>query len=295
MAAQKDVTTFADYRAIPLLRGRQGQPLLRATINDRAALIYLDTGSPVTCVDESQASAYGLAALAREDHTPITVNANGSSHHVALIPRMMLGPLGLENIPAVLIDFHDINRAIRAARDKPSDAILGLETLSGAKAIVDFPNKRLLVNRGAQGSTFAAAMKASGWTEIPLHLNEGHLATEAMVNKTPAELLIDTGSPTSVLDSGFTRAHPLPLARGTFSSRGIHFQDSAVRVGLIHSLRLGSFQASAAPVAIFHLSRLLGLARNTKTPLPDGLVGCETLSRCHAFIDCENMKLYLRR
>jgi hypothetical protein len=42
------------------------------------------------------------------------------------------------------------------------------------------------------------------------------------------------------------------------------------------------------------LSRLLGLARNTKAALPDGLIGCETLMHNRGYIDCENMKLYLK-
>lgn len=295
--AEKTPASFPDYLSLPMMRGRQGQPLLRAKINDRSALLYLDTGSPVTCVDESQARAYGLAALAGGDRAPLTVNANGSDHHVTLIPRLGIGALRLENTPAVLIDFREINRAIRAGRDKPSDAILGLETLAGAKAVVDLPGSRLLIKTRSEApdTIFAETLKAGGWTEIPMHLNEGHLAIETVINHTPAELLVDTGSPATVLDRGFVRAHPFPLTRGTFSSRGIHFQDSAVRVGRVRSLWLGSFPAGAEPVAVFDLSRLLGLARNTKTPMPDGLIGCETLLRCHAWIDCERMKLYLRR
>lgn len=295
-ASRKTVERFPDYLALPLLHGRQGQPLLRAKINGRAALVYLDTGSPVTCVDESQAAAFRLTPLAGENRALITVNANGSDHRVTFIESMSFGTLQLEHTPAVLIDFREINRAIRASREKPTDAILGLETLAGAKAIVDFHDSRLLVktNPGLPRRAFADTLKAAGWTEIPMHLNEAHLAVDATVNNTRAELLVDTGSPASVLDRAFVRAHPLPLARSVFASSGIHFKDSAVRIGRVESLRLGSFHIRNAPVAVFHLSRLLGLARNTNAALPDGLLGCETLIRCHAYIDCENMKLYLR-
>jgi predicted aspartyl protease len=286
----------SNYIALPLSPGSQGQPMLQAEINGKKALIYVDTGAPVMCVDESKSRRYNLGALAfGEERKPLTVNANGAGHLVTLISSLRAGGLHLENTPAVLIDFREINRVLRGSRDRPNDAIMGLEILTGLGAILDFESGRLLVKTGAtQPGAFGAKLRAGGWTEIPMHLNEGHLAVRVVVNKTPTEFIVDTGSPTSVLDREFCKAHDVPLSRRMFSSRGIHFQDASVQVGKIASLKVGAYRINDLPVAVFDLSRLLGLARNTKAALPDGLIGCETLVRHHGQIDCENMKLYLR-
>lgn len=284
-----------EVAAVPLLRGSQGQLLLRGQINGRDAFLYVDTGAPVTCVDESKARRFEFPALQWSDKTPITVNANGADQHVTLISELRLGVLRIENTPAVLIDFRELNRAIRSTRDRPNDAILGLEILTAIGAVIDFDASQILVKtRAGKAGALGTRLKAAGWTEIPMRLNEGHLTVRAMVNQTLTDLIVDTGSPVSVLDRAFCKAHGIPLTRRTFSSRGIHFQDAAVQVGRIGLLKFGAYRINNLPIAVFDLSRLLGLARNTSKAAPDGLLGCETLSHHHAYIDCENLKLYLR-
>jgi predicted aspartyl protease len=282
--------------AVPLLQGSQGQPLLRGQINGKDAILYVDTGAPVTCVDESKARRFEFPALEWSDKTQITVNANGADHRVTLISNLRLGALRIENTPAVLIDFRELNRAIRATRDRPNDAILGLEILTALGAVIDFDASEILVKTHAGKATaLGARLKASGWTEIPMRLNEGHFTVRATVNQTVTELIVDTGSPVSVLDRAFCKTHAVPLTRRTFSSRGIHFQDAAVQMGKIGSLKFGNaYRINNLPIAVFDLSRLLGLSRNINKMVPDGLLGCETLTHHHAYIDCENLKLYLR-
>ena len=48
-----------------------GQPLLRGQINGRNAMFYVDTGAPVSCVDESQARRFRLSSLMLDDNTPV--------------------------------------------------------------------------------------------------------------------------------------------------------------------------------------------------------------------------------
>ena len=293
--ASSSARALPDYLPVSLSQGSMGQPLLRGRINGKNALLYVDTGAPVSCVDASQARRFHLSSLMLDDNTPVTVNANGAGHRVTLVSELQAGALRIENTPAVLIDFRDINRANRFSREKANDAILGLEILTGLGAILDFDSSRILVKSNSKKSTaFGSRLKETGWTEIPMHLNDGHLAIHAAVNKVTTEWIVDTGSPASVLDRAFCKAHQLPLTRRVFASRAINFQDSGGQIGKVSLLKIGAYKISDLPVAVFDLSGLLGLARDNHDPVPNGLLGCETLVRNRAYIDCGNMKLYLK-
>ena len=268
--------------------------MLKAQINGKNALIYVDTGAPVSCIDESKSRVFGLGMLSFENRTPVNVNANGENHRVTVISRMVIADLRLDNTPAVLIDFREINHALRAGRDRPNDMILGLEALTEMNAVIDFTTPQILVKTGSGKANIGSVLKSEGWSEIPIRLNEGHLVVDAKVGKAPLQVVVDTGSPTSVLNRSFCNAHSIPLTSRVFSSRGIHFQDSSVQIGRAPTLKIGSsYTINQLPVAVFNLEGLLGLARNSSDPIPEGLLGCETLVRNRALIDCGNMKLYL--
>jgi len=284
-----------DYVSIPLLRGKQGQPLLDAQINGRDALLYLDTGAPLMCIDRTKVRRFDLNPILLENNTPVLINANGISHRVTTVSSLNLGPLKLENAPAVLIDFREINRALRSVRERTSDAILGLQVLQAMSAIVDFEHSQLLVKASSENSgSFGRRLRRAGWAEIPMHMNEGHLAVHARVNGARTRLVVDTGSPVSVLDRGFSSARDIALTRRMFASQGINFRDAAVQLGQVDLIRIGDYKLKNLTVAVFDLSRLLGSGGERSDPLPDGLLGCETLVQHRAYIDCDAMKLYLK-
>lgn len=292
---QEEEGPRTDYVAIPLSRGKQGQPLLEAQINGRPALFYLDTGAPLMCVDVARTRRFGLSPLLDENGTPILVNANGIGHRVTMLPSINLGPLQLQEVPAVLIDFREINRALRSVREKTSDAILGLQVMQVMGTVVDFEHSQLLVKIKPEGARpFGERLRRAGWIEVPMHINEGHLAVHARVNGARTRLVIDTGSPVSVLDRGFSNQRGIALSRAMFASQGINFRDAAVQFGRARSVRLGNYRLDNLTVAVFDLSRLLGSGGERRDPMPDGLIGCETLMRNRAYIDCEMMKLYLK-
>ena len=127
-----------------------------------------------------------------------------------------------------------------------------------------------------------------------MHMNEGHLAVHARVNGMRTEVVVDTGSPVSVLDRGFSKARGIELTRRAFASQGIHFKDASVQIGKIAVLSVGEYRMKDLTVAVFDLSRLLNSGDKQSDPVPDGLLGCETLVRNRAYIDCGSMKLFLK-
>ena len=93
--------------------------------------IVLDTGSPVTCVDDSKSKLFKLAPGNG------TVMVNGQQHKLAIAPSLTFGPEEVQNLPVVLVDLSPLNQMLKSRRDYPNDAILGLDTMRILRAVID--------------------------------------------------------------------------------------------------------------------------------------------------------------
>jgi predicted aspartyl protease len=286
----------ADYSSVPLLRGKQNQLLLRQMIGGHPAYITLDTGSPVTCVDESKSKLFSLVPTSTDGTPPMSVTVNGERHRIAVIPSLEFDALSVQDIPVVLIDLTDLNRVLRARRDHPNDAIMGLDTLHALHAVIDCGSNRLLLrNSPNTPSQLGTVLKRAGWKEISMHVSEGHCVVGGFVNQIPMDFIVDTGSPVSVLDATFCKAHHVTLTDQTFAMKAIHFETNGAKVGRVNDLIIGKHQnLGQSLVAVFDVTSLLKSNVDAPSSVPGGLLGSRTLSRTSAFIDCENMKLYVK-
>jgi len=282
-----------DYTTLPLLRGKENQLLLRLPANGRAATIALDTGSPVTCVDESKSKLFNLKPSSTENSPPMGITVNGIRHRVATIPLLLFGNLQVRDIPVVLIDLTDLNQVLKARRDRQNDAILGLDTMHSLGAVIDCGGDRLILRQNEDNGSFGAMLKRAGWREVPMHLNEGHLIVNGFANHIPTQFIIDTGSPVTVLDQNFCKVHKVTLSDAAFGLKAIHFETKGARIGKLKDLQIGKNDLGQSLVAVFDVTSLLKTRTNGGGG-PNALLGSRTLARTQAFIDCETMKLYLK-
>ena len=283
-----------EYVLLPLNRGKQNQLLLRLPANGRTATLALDTGSPVTCVDESKARLFNLASTATDGGAPQGIVVNGVRHRVASVPLLVFGNLQVRDIPVVLIDLGDLNRVLRSRGDRPNDAILGLDTMHDLSAIIDCGSDRLLLRERQDDGQFGAMLKRAGWNEIPMRLNEGHLVVNGFVQHNPIQFIVDTGSPVSVLDQDFCSRHKVTLSDKSFGLKAIHFETSGAKIGKVYDLQIGRLLLGQSLVAVFDVASLLKTNASAASSVPKALLGSRTLARTQAFIDCDNMKLYLK-
>ena len=283
-----------DYMSLPLIRGKQNQLLLRLPANGRTATIALDTGSPVTCLDESKAKLFNLASTATDDSPPRGIVVNGTRHRVGIVPVLVFGGLQVRDMPVVLIDLGDLNEVLRSRHDRPNDAILGLDTMHELGAVIDCGADRLLLRQQQDTGQFGALLKRGGWHEIPMHLNEGHLVVNGFVQHNPVQFIVDTGSPVTVLDQAFCKAHKITLSDKSFGLKAIHFETSGAKIGKVLDLQIGRTPLGQSLVAVFDVATLLRTNAAAGSSLPKALLGSRTLARTEAFIDCDNMKLYLK-
>jgi predicted aspartyl protease len=285
-----------DFVALPLSRGKQNQLVLRLPANGRDAVITLDTGSPVSCVDESKAKLFNLRSSATDGKPPMSVMVNGQRHRIAIVPSLNMGVLEVQNMPVVLINLGDLNQMLRARHDLQNDAILGLDMLHTLHAIIDCGSQRLILPRNPDGNAQAAALlKQGGWQEVPLRLNDAHITAPGSVQRVPLTFIVDTGSPVTVLDQGFSKSHHIALDDRSFSLKAIHFETNGAHLGKVNNLRIYKTDIGPTMIAVFNVTTLLkGANGPVALDVPSGLLGAHTLERTRAFIDCDTMKLYLK-
>jgi len=282
------------YITLPLSRGKQNQLLLKLPANGRSALLALDTGSPVTCLDESKAKLFNLAPTSTDSSPPEGLIVNGTRHRIATVPLLLFGNMQVRDVPVVLIDLTDLNQVLRSRHDKANDAILGLDTMHDLGAIIDCGSDRLLLREKDDDGQFGAMLKRSGWHEISMHLNEGHLVVNGFVQHVPVQFIVDTGSPVTVLDQDFCKAHRITLSDKSFGLKAIHFETSAAKIGKVYDLQIGRLLLGQSLVAVFNVTTLLRTNPAAGNNEPRALLGSRTLARTQAFIDCDKMKLYLK-
>ncbi len=284
----------SDYTSLALIRGKQNQLLLRLPVDDKRPYIVLDTGSPITCVDESKSKMFNLVSTSENGSAPESVMVNGMRHRMAIAPSLIFGPLQTKNLPVVLIDLGSLNQMLKAHHDHPNDAILGLDTMHALHAVIDCGTGRLLLPNSSQSANnLEVKLKQAGWTEIPMHVDQGHLVLHGSVNRISLDFVVDTGSPVSVLDQAFCRSHHITLTDQSFSLRAIHFETGGAKVGKVADMKIGKLDINRTLVAVFDVTSLLrGQTGSGNSPL--GLLGSRTLARTQAYIDCENSRLYLK-
>jgi len=286
---------LADYSALPLVRGKENQLMLRLPVGNQSAWVVLDTGSPVTCVDEEKSKLFQLIPSSEQNAAPVSVIVNGVRHRIAIAPSLKFGPdVEVQNLPVVMVDLSALNQMLRSRHDRPNDAILGLDTLHALNAVIDCGNGRLLLrNNPNAAARLAAHLKRDGWIEVPMQISGSHLIVRGVVDRAPLDFIVDTGSPVSVLDQAFARARRIELTEQTFSMRAIHFETGGAKVGRVGNLRFGRLDLGRSLVAVFDIGGLLHNQAGLDSGI-HGLLGSRTLLRARAYIDCENSRLYLK-
>lgn len=299
--AEQETTKTADYVVAPLKLGNQNQLVVETKVNGKPGIFVVDTGAPLSCLNEERAAYFGLKPFLGNKRIPPTVVANGRLHRVAQVSSWRLGGVEIQDIPVILIDIDEVERRPDAANGSSSpqiDGIIGLDLLCALGALVDYSGGDLYLktnfeNNSDRKKAFEKAMLRGGWSSVPMQMRKGHFIVESTVNGNRALFIVDTGAPVSVVDREFCKKAKLPMSAKTLSAKGLNFSDHTSGVTMDSRVAIGAVQAGKWPLVVFDLSRLLRSSNNEK-PQEVGLLGSHTLLANAAVIDCENQRLYLR-
>ena len=127
-----------------------GTPTVSVRINGKQYDFWIDTGSSITVLSSAVAREVGVPVVSKET---LSVRTFGGSAPVkaAMVRRIEIGPLLLENTPAVIIDAADM--ALKSVPDRAQaarlriDGIIGWDTIRQLDLSLDFASGLMLIRR----------------------------------------------------------------------------------------------------------------------------------------------------
>lgn len=277
------------------MRSRQNHLLVRAFINDKPALLIVDTGSPGTVINSKRRQYFGLSAAPANLKWPRQVQVNGAFNSLVIARNLRLGALNVVDVPVVLADMSGARQAARMLHEQQADGILGADALYSTKAILDCQRQMLILNMYPDTPGRAPGVDVRGFQSVPMLMSEGlNFYVDGSVNGTAARLMVDTGAFATLLHRPFVRELRIPTRETSLQSARINLADDDVDVARIKKLSLGVVDIVGKQVGVTDLGGVLHNGLRASPPVV-GLLGGEILHRNHAIIDFGTRTLFLKR
>lgn len=284
----------ARFEALPLMRTKQNHLLVRAFINDKPALLIVDTGSPGTVIASKRCGYFHVGNVPRNSDLPARVQVNGSYNRLVMAHSLRLGGLNISDVPAVAVDLSGARRTARAMHEVEADGILGADVLFASKAVLDCQKQLLVLNSRPEIPGSAPGFDYHGFEKMPIVVSQGfNLYVDGAVNGAPARMMIDTGAFATLLHRPFVRHLHIATEETQLQSAAINLKQEGIDIARIRKLSFGLVNITGKDVGVVDLGGVLheGLLN---TPPTVGLLGAEILRRNHGIIDFGTRTLYMR-
>ena len=282
------------YAPVRLEMDKDNHYFVRVIFKGKKQQFVLDTGCGLTQLDRKLArdlKPLDAANLTLEDEFLKNAKIPG----LVLMDELTVGDMKFLNQPA-----HVSNLEFDFAR-VPQRGILGCDFFVRNHCIIDCLHAFLYVRSaplppGLQ-SNLVTSLQRSGFTETKMQIDLGFpTACKARVNGEELVLVLDTGSPWTVLDWDCGKRLNLPVV-----SKPTHL--NLVGIGKVGAHGLQETQLQTLQLAGATLKRTyVGLAdmsawgladRGKKMPEAQGLLGVETLATAGALLDYGSGKLWV--
>ena len=192
---------------------------------------------------------------------------------------------------------HVLNIGERTSSRDSTDGLLGIDFLHRFNAIIDCLHSGLYLKSGpATFGGLAQGLKSGGYTEIPLRPTNAGIAVAATLGTRRGYFIVDTGSPTTLLDTKAVEGlkYPRSVAHGGVSLVDIGGSSSELMQVTVNDLRVGNFPIPTQAVGLADLELMRGSLKAPEGWQFFGLLGQELLAYYIGVIDCRELKLYLR-
>lgn len=283
------------YQALPLERSRQNHLLVRAEINGKPALLGVDSGAPVSAISAARRSHFGMSAIPGTSRLPARLKINGLYNRVTIAHRLRLGALTLVDEPMVAIDLSAPARAAREYKEQELDGILGADVLFPTKAVIDCKAQVLFMKIDPDVPGNVPGVNTRGWKNVPIRVSKGwNLYVDSKLNGKPAQLMIDTGSFTTLIHRQFVRDLKLKVRDTPYASGAVNLEERGIELTTIRRFAVGPFLVRGKEVGVMDLQGLIHGDLLKGSPPVAGLLGSEFLRRNHAIIDFGTRTLYLK-
>jgi hypothetical protein len=283
------------FQVLPLERSKQNHLLVRAEINGKPALLGVDSGAPVSAISASRSAHFGMSAVPSDSKLPSQLRINGGFGRVRIAHRLQLGALILLDEPMVTIDLSAPARAARAFHEQELDGILGADILFPTQAVLDCDAQTLFMKIDPDAPGTMPGINHRGWKDVPIRVSKGwNLYVDSKLNGKVAQLMLDTGSFTTLIHRPFVRQMRLPLRNTPYASGAVNLKQRGLQLATIRRFSVGNFVVKGKEVGVMDLRGLIHGDLLEAQPPVVGLLGSEFFRRNHAIIDFGTRTLYLK-
>jgi predicted aspartyl protease len=283
------------FEALPLVRSRQNHLLVHAWINDKPALLIVDSGSPGTVIASKRRSHFGVSEVPVDSKYPARVRVNGSYSTLVMARTLRLGGLTVGEVPAISADLSGARRASRSAHEQQADGILGTDVLFASRAVLDCQRQVLILNLQPDLPVAVPGLDFRGFQKVPMFVTEGfNLYVNGLVNGSQARLMVDTGAFATLLHRPFVKRLHIPTEQTRLASAAINMKNEGLDVARIRKMSVGVVDIGRNDVGVVDLGGILSEALLLSPPAV-GLLGAEILNRHHGIIDFGTRTLYLKK
>jgi predicted aspartyl protease len=254
---------------------RAGLALVTATVEGQPAMFLLDTGAERSCLDA------GFAA--RLQLRPTDAEVIRQPYGKGIGEKIRVKQLGIESFQLQDVDMLSIDlNSLTLGSGISIDGIVGSDVLRHFTVRINF----------STGSVEFGTNATKPMSGVPVLLQsvEGHYFVPLIVQGTPVNLLLDTGTNASSVSShawsGITMHwHPRTMVDGVRSTAG---SDSGKFV-LIPKIEIGGVMSRDAALRVHPQTRDGSFADANF----DGLVGTDILRKFIVTLDLANNRMYL--
>lgn len=124
------------YSAVSLVHTTVGQLQVDAIINDRPALLIVDTGASETVIDQASAERLGVS-FTGDAHQAVGCGIAGPADR-ATINSLNMGPIELSDVNVYVFDLSQVNDALEAKTGTRVDGVIGADLLKRGEAIIEY-------------------------------------------------------------------------------------------------------------------------------------------------------------
>ncbi|MEY2427144.1 MAG: Aspartyl protease [Verrucomicrobiota bacterium] len=300
----EDYLKRLNYEPVALSRTKENKLLATGHLGSRKCAFLVDTGWGMTSLNER--NARGLQTLGQLGGVlDDGVWGRLTNSSIVIMEKLVFGRAQFLNQPA------DVNKLHMDFVPVEFSGVLGPDFFIRNFCLLDCAEERLYV-RGVKPSdeeskVLAESLRRSGFVEVPFQFEPSlHLIVRAQAQGQPARLLIDTGSPFSLLDESQLQRLGLKAVKqvvtGSLIAEDVSARLSGVNEIGSHKLRvtiLDTFQIGPRTAKNVHFGVVdLKAWENQKPGSPQmdmqGIFGVEMLTSYGALIDFPSGKLWFR-
>jgi predicted aspartyl protease len=295
----RDSLERAGYTRVSLKRIVRSHITVDGRINRKEIKLIVDTAAPSTYLDLERVANFGPIWFSR-DIDPERMRLV----RTARVDAFALGAFSVGSLTVKHSSQDACNRARTSSGEEPVDGLLGADVLRSCGAIIDCGSDSLFLIRRDSASQKASvasppkapvfslhdSLKRAGYTRVRLKtIFSGYIGVDGRINGNEVKLIVDTGAPTTHLDSKRVAECALRWD-GHYNELEYH---EKVRTARVDTFEVGSFRVGRLRVGEHSLGGVNRIGRSYDEAPVDGVLGCEILYYCRAIIDYSSECLFL--